>query len=66
MVFCSAEGRSIPEGTPGNGQSTIFSSADPLRGSPFGLGIERINGDSGYAFFKTRRIGDFPTLNAFA
>jgi hypothetical protein len=31
MVFCSAEGRSICDGTPGNGQSTVFSSANPVR-----------------------------------
>lgn len=30
MVFCSADGRSIREGALGNGQSTVFSKADPL------------------------------------
>jgi hypothetical protein len=29
MVFCSAEGRTICDGAPGKGQSTVFSSADP-------------------------------------
>ena len=66
MVFCSAEGRSISVGTPGKGQSTAISSADPCSDRRSGSAFARIDDRGCAATIRNAKRREFSDTGGFA